>query len=522
MEQDVAKVRRSRRGGPALPASPRRPRAGVRSPARVGLASAVAIVATAVLAVAVLAAAGPVAPAQARAAVTETYPLPTSGAWALAGKGFGHGRGMSQWGSQGAALRGLSGSQILSFYYPGTVTTTIAAASIRVLLSSDDGADTAVGAQPGLAVRDVATALLYTLPAGPTRWRAVHDSAGMHLDSWNGTAWSRWAAPDGRSTWPGPLRFGAGPTAIMTLYIGQTAARYRGSLTAVPTGTTTVATVNTLAMDLYLRSVVPAESPASWLAAALRAQAVAARTFAAYGRAHSTGQQWDTCDTTACQVYRGVASEATSTTTAVLDTANQIRTLSGQPILAQFSSSNGGWTVAGSPPYQVAKPDPYDAAGGANPNSNWTVPLAAADLRTRYPEVGSPTALRVVARDGNGAWGGRVTDLYLDGTAGSVHLPGDQSRLTLRSTWWIPRPTVSGPATVSAGSVVSLRGTARSGAAVEVWFQRGTEPTYVKRRTLTADSAGRWSTAYVAADDYRYYAVSYGVRGPVGETQIPN
>ena len=460
-------------------------------------------------------------PREAGAVASETYPLPSGGAWTVAGKGFGHGRGMSQWGSQGAALRGMSGSQILAFYYPGTVTTTIADAPIRVLLS-DEGTDTALRTQVGLAVRDVATGLLYPVPAGPSRWRAVHDAAGMHIESGNGTTWTRWTAPDGRSTWAGPLRFGGGATAVLTLYIGQVATAYRGSLTAVPTATTTVATVNTVAMDLYLRSVVPAESPAYWLPAALRAQAVAARTYAAYGRARSAGDEWDTCDTTACQVYKGTVSEAASTTKAVQDTANQVRTLSGQPILAEFSASNGGWTVAAVPPYQVAKPDPYDAAGGTNPNANWTTALTAADLRARYPQVGNPTALRVVTRTGNGTWGGRITDLWVDGSAGSAHLTGDRSRLGLRSTWWIPTPTISGPALVPAGSTVTLTGTARAGATVEVWFHRRNVPGYSKRRALTADAAGRWRTTYVAVDDHRYYAVSYGLRSAIGLTQIPH
>src|SRR5918993_1075876 len=308
------------------------------------------------------------------AAESETYPLPPGGGWTVVGKGWGHGRGMSQWGSQGAARLGRTGSAILDFYYPSTLTTTIPAAPIRVRLSDD--------------------------------------AAGTHLEHGDGTSWTRWTAPDGRSAWAGALRFGAGSAGVLTLYIGQAPAAYRGTLTAVPTGTTTVATVNTVDLDLYLRSVVPAESPASWLAAALRAQAVAARAYAAYGPAPGAGKEWDTCDTTACQVYKGTVSEATTTTKAVQDTANQVRTLSGQPILAEFSASNGGWTMAGVAPYQVAKADPYDEAGGTNPVANWTTTLTAESVRTRYPEAGTPTALRVVTRTGNGTWGGRITDLW--------------------------------------------------------------------------------------------------------------
>jgi stage II sporulation protein D len=476
-------------------------------------------------AVAVLAAAAVVAtvdfvrPRDAAAVESETYPLPASGEWTVVGKGFGHGRGMSQWGSQGAALQGRSGSAILDFYYPSTVTSTIPSTPIRVLLSTPQ-TDTTVRAQAGLAVRDVATGLLYQLPAGPARWRAVRDAAGLHLQHGDGTTWTPWTGPDGVDTWAGPLRFGAGATAVLTLYRGQTPTAYRGTLTATPTATGTLATVNTVALDLYLRSVVPAESPAYWLPAALRAQAVAARTYAAYGRARSAGKAWDTCDTTACQVYKGVGSEAASTTEAVQATANQIRTLSGQPILAEFSASNGGWTVAAVAPYQVAKPDPYDAAGGTNPVANWTTPLTAAAVRSRYPQVGTPTALRVVTRTGNGTWGGWITDLWVDGSAGSARLTGEAPRLGLRSAWWIPAPTVSGPALVPAGSTVTIRGTARAGAVVDVWFHRRTVPGYSKRRTLTADAAGRWTTTYVAVDDHRYYAVSYGLQSNNVLTQI--
>jgi len=492
----------------------------VRRSVRLALAAAVA----ALTAAGVVATVDAIRPRDAGAVESETYPLPTAGAWTMVGKGYGHGRGMSQWGSQGAALQGRTGSAILDFYYPGTVTTTIASAPIRVVLT-DDNVDTDVRAQAGLAVRDVASSLLYTLPAGPARWRAVRDATGMmHLEHGDGTAWTRWAAPDGRDSWAGPLRFGAGSGAdvTLTLYVGQVAKTYRGTLTAVPTGTTTVRTVNTVTMDLYLRSVVPAESPAYWLAPALRAQAVAARTYAAYGRARSAANAWDTCDTTACQVYKGTASEAASTTTAVQETANQIRTLSGQPILAEFSASNGGWTVAAVSPYQVAKPDPYDAAGGTNPVANWTTPLTAADVRTRYPQVGNPTALRVVTRTGDGAWGGRITDLYVDGSTGSVRLTGEAPRIGLRSAWWIAAPTAAGPALVPAGSTVTITGTARAGAAVEVWFHRRNVAGYTKRRDLVADAAGRWSTSYVANDDYRYYAVAYGLQSNNVLTQIPH
>ena len=63
---------------------------------------------------------------------------------------------------------------------------------------------------------------------------------------------------------------------------------------------------------------------------------------------------------------------------------------------------------------------------------------------------------------------------------------------------------------------------AEPGATVEVWFHRRNVPGYTKRRTLTADAAGRWTTSYVAVDDHRYYAVAYGLQSASVLTQIPH
>ena len=54
------------------------------------------------------------------AAAEEVLERPASGVWAVEGRGWGHGRGMSQWGAQGAASQGVSAEQIVSTYYPGT------------------------------------------------------------------------------------------------------------------------------------------------------------------------------------------------------------------------------------------------------------------------------------------------------------------------------------------------------------------------------------------------------------------
>lgn len=368
-------------------------------------------------------------------AADEVHPRTASGVWRIAGHGYGHGRGMSQWGSQGAALRGLSYRAILDFYYPGTAERVLRAAPIRVMVP-DGGGDTVVGAIPGLGVRDTATGLLYRLSSRPGRWRATADSAGMHLDRWTGSAWARWRAPDGRTTWRGPLRFGIGSSTVLTLHVGGTSRHYRGKLTSVRTGTTSVATVNTLSLEEYLYGVVPAESPPSWRPAALQAQSVAARTYAHRARLGSAARPWDICATTACQVYAGYDREAASTNAAVRATAGRYRSYRNYPALLQYSASNGGWTVDGGVPYLPAKPDPYDAAGGANPHRTWTASLAAADLERAHPQIGSVRRLRILDRDGHGEWGGRIVTLVAEGSRGSVTISGTATRFTLKSRWW--------------------------------------------------------------------------------------
>jgi hypothetical protein len=83
-------------------------------------------------------------------------------------------------------------------------------------------------------------------------------------------------------------------------------------------------------------------------------------------------------------------------------------------------------------------------------------------------------------------------------------------------------PTISGPSRIAAGHTVTITGTDRPGAQLHVWFHRRDSTGYVVRRTVTASSSGRWSSSYVANDDYRYYAtdLSTGLRSATVLTQI--
>ena len=117
-------------------------------------------------------------------------------------------------------------------------------------------------------------------------------------------------------------------------------------------------TVNKVSLDNYVRGVVPREMPALWEQAALRAQAIAARTYAAFEARSSRNPRWNLCDTSECQVYGGESAEFPTSNRAVAKTARQVRMFHGAPAFTQFSSSNGGWTAYGGKPYLPAKKDP--------------------------------------------------------------------------------------------------------------------------------------------------------------------
>ncbi len=375
----------------------------------------------------------------------EVYLRPADGIFRVDGHGWGHGRGLSQWGAQGAATHGVSATTIVETYYPGTTALTMADAPMRVLIQEDEGKDTQVQAVANLAVRDIATAARYVLPSGPTKWRATVDAAGLHLQHLTGGAWVGWST-GGKATWAGPLQF-EGVSTVRVYFANGSARDYRGVVRAVKTGETTLATVNSLSMEQYLQGVVPRESPASWHPEALKAQSIAARSYSGYKRAHvPASAQWDICSTIQCQVYGGmkltnadgsvVNLESASTNEAIAATRGMVRAYGGGPIFAEFSSSNGGHSTAHSTfPYLSAKADPWDAI--ASPHHDWAGQVTAAQIEARYPSVGTLTRIRITERDGGGEWGGRVKAVVLEGLKNGVPTSVDASGggIVLANQW---------------------------------------------------------------------------------------
>jgi SpoIID/LytB domain protein len=383
----------------------------------------------------------------------------------LSGHGFGHGIGMGQWGSLGYALGADDGagnftySQILTHYYGNTTLQTLGTAPapapihsgyISVAMTENNGNDliatsAATGVAGGVTATGVtgAPAAVLLRLTGPGSTYEVFTGPTC-AGPWTLAA-SNVASPTTEAANGGPVVL-CQPTTNITMH---------GSLTAVATTAGQARTVNTLPLELYVADVAPSESPSNWatLGAALNepqgepwgfqqseAQTVAARSYAEAGP-FSFGGYADTCDQT-CQTYPGMKNESATSMLAAEDTAGQVMVTNGTSTVAttEYSASSGGYSAGAQFPAVVDAGDAVCVSSACNPNHNWTATLSAASIDAAYPSIGAFTSLVVTARNGLGDLGGRVTQLTVVGTSGSVSVTGSAfaAAFNLKSTWFSP------------------------------------------------------------------------------------
>ncbi|WP_084611758.1 SpoIID/LytB domain-containing protein [Tomitella biformata] len=335
----------------------------------------------------------------------------------LHGHGHGHGRGMGQWGALGYAQQGWSAEQILGHYYGDTELAMLEPTEITVRLMFRDGKPLEVASAGPLTVAGQSVAPGQSARLTPTAGGAhvqIADSCGGQV-LWEGETTDPWVYPESES-----------PSSLC----GEDAT-YRGALGVALAGGE-ARTISKLDLEDYLRGVVPAESPASWAdqggAEALKAQAVAARSYAA---AESRTGYAKTCDTQACQVYRGADKNDPRTDAAIEGTRGQVLTRGGVVVPAEFSASTGGFSAGGNFP---AMPDDGDAV---SPTHDWTHRLTAREISDAF-EVGELVSMTVVEANGLGPDGGRVLRLRVEGADRTVEVSGDDARvqLSLKSDWF--------------------------------------------------------------------------------------
>lgn len=203
-------------------------------------------------------------------------------------------------------------------------------------------------------------------------------------------------------------------------------------------------TVNEVMLEDYLYGVVPNEMSPSWPMEALKAQAVAARTFVLHDLKKHASEGYDVCATTHCQVYRGQQKEHARTTEAVNATQGEYLVHNGKAILSLFHASGGGYTensenVWGQKePYLRGVPD-YD-------KDPWEVKTTlgklSSALQARGKSVGKIRTIKLsklgkqpVQANDRGI-SGRVRTMTIEGDRGSVQVDGTvvRSMLGLKST----------------------------------------------------------------------------------------
>ena len=230
------------------------------------------------------------------------------------------------------------------------------------------------------------------------------------------------------------LRTGAGNQAI---YNGS---RYRGELRLVYDGSG-IKVLNIVSLEDYAKGVLPSEMSPSWQPEALKAQAVAARTFALYnkGKGHNASSGYDLCSSSHCQVYSGSAAETNATNRAVDDTYGQIMQYNNQPIYAAFHASSGGATENSEDvwgnylPYLRSVTDDDSKSPYHNWISKFTVDQVEKKLSSAGKGVGDLQSIALVPMTGSGSVtgrsaSGRVYGVKFVGTSGNIAITGEQAR----------------------------------------------------------------------------------------------
>ncbi|MDP9385478.1 MAG: SpoIID/LytB domain-containing protein [Actinomycetota bacterium] len=332
----------------------------------------------------------------------------------IRGAGFGHGVGMSQYGALGFAQKGTGYREILRHYYTGTAIGSAGTGrTVRVLIASPRSAAFSNATRAGN--RRVNPRATYFARA---RGAAVDlvSAKGRRL-----------------ATVPAPLRVtSSGPVAL------RGKGSYRGALEIRPAGAG-VNVINAVSLEHYVQGVVPVESPPSWPIEALKAQAVAARTYAI--TTSKGGAGFEQYADTRSQVYGGVGAEVASTNEAVRQTRGEVVTYEGRPVVTYFFSTSGGRTedventsLGTRPlPWLKSVADPHD---DVSPRHRWgPVRMSFKDAGRKLNGLvkGSLRGIDVISRGRSP----RVVAADVVGSQGRVRVTGAQlrARLGLFDTW---------------------------------------------------------------------------------------
>ncbi len=420
-------------------------------------------------------------------------------AFTITGRGWGHGIGMSQWGAYGLAKHGRGYKAILRRYYTGIGFAKVKNSTVRVLLRKGVGTVKLTCTGRYTVTGGSGTS---TIPGGTTA-TVTRSGADCRVVAGSFSRVFRSAV----TFTPTRARLNVRTATDL----GQTG-RHRGRIRVATYGSSLMM-VNLVALESYLRAVVPHEVSPSWPAAALRAQACAARAYAESARRSSTGQ-WDLYCDVRSQAYGGMDWESARTNAAVAATAGVVPVYGGRPIQAFYFSCSGGRTEnieyawqTSAVPYLKGVKDPYD---GSAPLHTWG-PLRRTSAQIEQALTGDVKgSLRAIYRVKAGT-SPRIVKAAVIGSAGTTFLHGStlRTKLGLNSVWatirsMSVRPSGAEDVVVSHGEKVTISGCVypalASGATVTLrygrpgaWSSRQV-PTVRHARKLGSGSTARYST----------------------------
>ena len=351
----------------------------------------------------------------------------------LSGHGYGHGLGMSQWGAYGYAKHGWTYDRILTHYFVGTTIGTSAVSSIRVLVAQEKQATFAATAP--WTVTDAAHQVVQLDPATPL-------SLGTDLTV-NGQVLT--APLTIRSTQP----------------LSVDGKAYRGRFAVTVVGKQ-LQVVDVVGLEAYVKGVVPAEMPPNWAPEAVKAQAVASRSYALANLAKD--KTFDVYGDGRSQVYGGVAAENPASNAAVDATKHEVVLYAGKPADTMFFSSSGGRTASALETTGVAIPylqsviDQYDTI---SPYHAWGPVLFDLAKVQKALKLNSPI-VDLQITPGTSPRAKRVTATLADGTTSTFTGNTLRADLDLRSTWFTPQLlALEPPKALAFGSAGTLAGFAR-------------------------------------------------------------
>jgi stage II sporulation protein D len=231
---------------------------------------------------------------------------------------------------------------------------------------------------------------------------------------------------NGVSLGPNPVGITPGNT-----FLTWNGRKYRGEL-LVSLHNGKLSLVNRLPVEDYLRGVLPKEVIPEWPMAALKAQAIAARTYTLANLGRHAADGFDLCTTVHCQVSEGASCETPTTDQAVAETAGKVLVYQGQLIKAFYHSCSGGYTMDAEDVWGAQYQAEYLQAvvdwDQNSPKFEWYRSVEWNELQVavarKYPQLDRLIRVTPAALDAKG----RVLKVRLTGNGGEVVLAGEEFR----------------------------------------------------------------------------------------------